>query len=96
VAGSTHTGLLQTGSSTAVYGFVQPGVTRVCQPALGVTSTVPKNASALSASGPRVSFNVVLQGQPFAITGDTVFTAVELGGGAESVQVWFISVLRAN
>lgn len=87
VAGSTRTGLLQTDSSTAVYGFVQPGETRVCQPALGVTSTVPKNASALSASGPRVSYNVVLGGQPFAITGDTVFTAVELGGGAESVQV---------
>jgi hypothetical protein len=53
----------------------------------GITSVVPKNASALSASGPRVAYNVVLDGQPFVVTGDTSFTTVSLGGGAESVQV---------
>jgi hypothetical protein len=34
-----------------------------------------------------VAYNVVLDGQPFVVTGDTSFTAVSLGGGAESVQV---------
>ena len=85
-AGSTQRGLLQTGG-TAVYGFVQPGVTRVCRAALGVTSVVQKNASAQSASGPRTAYNVVLEGQPFAVTGDTLFTTIALGGGVESVQV---------
>ena len=91
-ATSTQTGLLQTGG-TAMYGFVQPGETRVCQPAAGVTSTVPKNASAISASGSRVAYNVVADGQPFAVTGDTLFTAVQLGGDAESVQVCFCCCL---
>ncbi len=77
-ATSTMAGLLQTGG-TAVYGFVQPGESRICRPALGVTSVVEKP--------PRVSYNVVLEGQPFVVTGDTVFTALDLGGGAESVQV---------
>lgn len=77
-AASTQAGLLQTGG-TAVYGFVQPGESRICRPALGVTSVVDRP--------PRVSYNVVLEGQPFAVTGDTIFTAVDLGGGAESVQV---------
>jgi hypothetical protein len=87
-AASTQGGLLQTGG-TAMYGLMQPGSegSRICRPALGVTSVVPRNASALSASGPRVAYNVVLEGQPFAITGDTVFTTVPLGGGAEGVQV---------
>jgi hypothetical protein len=77
-AGSTQAGLLQTGG-TAIYGVVQPGVTRICQPALGVTSVVDKP--------PRVGYSVVLEGQPFALTGDTVLTTVALGGTAASVQV---------
>lgn len=77
-AASTMAGLLQTGG-TAVYGFVQPGESRVCRAAMGVTSVVDKP--------PRVSYNVVLEGQPFAVTGDTVLTTIDLGGGAESVQV---------
>lgn len=77
-ATSTQAGLLQTGG-TAMYGFVQPGVSRVCQPAPGVTSVVEKP--------PRVSYNVVLEGQPFVVTGDTVFTAIDLGGSVQSVQV---------
>ena len=87
-AASTQTGLLQT-DGTAMFGFVQPGreASRVCRAAMGVTSVIAKNASALSASGPRTAFNVVLEGQPFALTGDTLFTTISLGGGAESVQV---------
>ena len=89
-ASSTRDGLLQTGG-TAMYGFLQPGTSSssrvLCRPAMQVTSVVPNNASALSASGPRVAFNVVLDGQPFAVTGDTLFTTVTLGGGFESVQV---------
>ena len=77
-AGSTQAGLLQTGG-TAIYGVVQPGVTRICQPALGVTSVVDKP--------PRVGYSVVLEGQPFALTGDTVLTTVALGGTTASVQV---------
>jgi hypothetical protein len=79
-ADSTRSGLLQTGG-TAVYGVEQPGspATRICQPALGVTSIIPKAA--------RAGYNVVLEGQPFALTGDTILTTVELGGGAASVQV---------
>ena len=77
-AASTVAGLLQTGG-TAMYGFVQPGESRVCRAAMGVTSVVDRP--------PRVSYNVVLEGQPFAVTGDTIFTAVDLGGGADSVQV---------
>lgn len=80
-AGSTRTSLLQT-DGTAVYGIVQPGQTRICQPALGVTSVIPK--------AERAGYNVVLEGQPFALTGDTVLTAVELGGAAASVQVCFL------
>lgn len=72
--------LLQTGG-TAVYGIVQPGSTesRICRAAMGVTSVVDKP--------PRVEYNVVLEGQPFAVTGDTIFTTIDLGGGAQSVQV---------
>ena len=85
-AASTQAGLLQTGG-TAMYGFVQPGEpSRVCRPALGVTSVVDRP--------PRVSYNVVLQGQPFVVTGDTLFTIVDLGGGAESVQVRTCPVLK--
>ena len=99
-AASTQGGLLQTGG-TAMYGLVQPGGegSRICRPALGVTSVVPRNASALSASGQRVAYNVVLEGQPFAVTGDTVFTTVPLGGGVEGVQVFLdflISCLFAH
>ena len=83
-ASSTATGLLQTGG-TAVYG--SSGAGRVCVSSTSITSLIPKNASAISASGPRVSYNVVLDGQPFAVAGDTSFTTVSLGGGAESVQV---------
>jgi hypothetical protein len=82
-ATSTAQGLLQTGG-TEVYGF---GTSRVCAATLGVTSTVARNASALSAAGPRVAYNVVLDGQPFALTGDTALTAVDLGGNARSVHV---------
>ena len=49
---------------------------------MGVTSVVDKP--------PRVSYNVVLEGQPFAVTGDTVLTTIDLGGGAASVQVCFL------
>lgn len=77
-ADSSMAGLLQTGG-TAVYGFVQPGESRVCRAAAGVTSVIDKP--------PRVSYNVMLDGQPFAVTGDTIFTTIDLGGGAASVQV---------
>ncbi len=82
-ASSTAAGLLQTGG-TAVFGS---SGSRVCAPSMSITSVLPKNASALSASGPRVAYNVVLDGQPFVVTGDTSFTTVSLGGGVESVQV---------
>ena len=82
-ASSTAAGLLQTGG-TAVFGAAGG---RVCAASsTSITSVVPKNASALSASGPRVAYNVALDGQPFVVTGDTSFTAVPLGGGAASVQ----------
>jgi hypothetical protein len=75
VSASSRSSLLQ----AAVYGYLHPGESSVCQPALGVTSIVPKPV--------RVAHNVVLEGQPFIVTGDTIFTVVDLGGGAESVQV---------
>ena len=83
-AGTTQQSLLQTGG-TAVFGM--SATTQACTPALGVTSVVPKNRTAITAAGPRVAYNVVLGGQPFAVTGDTLFTTVPLGGWVDSVQV---------
>lgn len=68
--------LLQTGS-TEVYGFSSR---RACTRAYKVTSVTEKTTA-------RVSNNVRLSGQPFVITGDTTLTTIDLGGGAESVQV---------
>ena len=83
-AGTTQGSLLQTGG-TAVFGV--SATTQACTSALGVTSMVPKNLSAITAAGPRVAYNVVLSGQPFTVTEDTLFTTVPLGGGIDSVQV---------
>ena len=88
-AGTTQQSLLQTGG-TAVFGM--SATTQACSAALGITSVVPKNRSSITAAGPRVAYNVVLGGQPFAVTGDTLFTTVPLGGGADSVQVFFCSI----
>jgi hypothetical protein len=78
-AATTQSSLLQA-DGVAVYGFTHPQTQpRICQPAMRVTSAVPKPPSA--------GYNVVLEGQPFAITGDTILTVIDLGGGVESVQV---------
>lgn len=71
-------GLLQTGS-TEVYAFSS---SQACVQNARISSVVPKLASQSS-----VTFNVRLDGQPFVVTGDTLLTAIELGGGAQSVQV---------
>lgn len=68
--------ILQTGN-TGVYSF--SSMAQECKRAPRVTSVVDKPA--------RVAANVRLTGQPYVITGDTVFTEVALGGGASSVQV---------
>jgi hypothetical protein len=81
-APSTTQGLLQTGR-TAVFGFAS----KVCIASSVITSATPKNTTTRTASGPRVSYNVALEGQPFVVTGDTLLTTVDLGGGVESVQV---------
>lgn len=75
-APSSWNALLQTGL-TEVYAFANR---RVCTRAPAITSVVQRNLT-------RVSYNVQLSGQPFVITGDTTMTTVDLGGGAESVQV---------
>jgi hypothetical protein len=69
--------------TTEVYGFASK---RVCTRAPKIISAVQKNLT-------RVSYNVQLTGQPFVITGDTALTTVDLGGGAESVQVLFFFCL---
>lgn len=68
--------LLQTGT-TEIYSFASR---TVCSRAAGITSVVQKDQT-------RVAYNVQLNGQPFAMTGDTVLTTINLGGGADSVQV---------
>ncbi len=82
---SSWKALLQTGT-TEVYGFASK---RVCTRAPKIISAVQKNLT-------RVSYNVQLTGQPFVITGDTALTTVDLGGGAESVQVLFFFLSWAN
>lgn len=82
-AARTISALLQTGN-TEVYAF---STSQACARNARTTSILPRNQSALSASGPRTEFNVQLRGQPFVVTGDTLFTTVDLGGGTESVQV---------
>lgn len=70
-------GLLQTGTA-GVYAYTYEP--QECKRASRITSVIDK-------PGVSVSANVRLSGQPYAITGDTVFTEVVLGGGASSVQV---------
>lgn len=78
-AEGTRAGLLQ-GSGVAVHGFSY-SESVACVRAPRMTSIVDKP------KGERVAANVGLSGQPFAITGDTGMTMVDLGGGAVSVQV---------
>jgi hypothetical protein len=70
-------GILQSGTS-AVYSF--SSTEQECKRAARVTSVIDKPPA-------RVAANVRLTGQPYVITGDTVFTEIPLGGGASSVQV---------
>ena len=72
-------GLLQVGG-VGVYGFASDPV---CRRASRVTSVVSKEESERM----RVAANVRLFSQPFAITGDTTFSTVNLGGDAYAVQV---------
>jgi hypothetical protein len=69
--------LLQTGS-TEVYSFASK---TVCTRAQGITSVLEKTNVV------RVAYNVQLSGQPFVLTGDTILTTTDQGGGVDSVQV---------
>ena len=66
-------------NGVAVHGFSYNSAVE-CRRVPRMTSVIDKP------TGARVGSNVGLTGQPFVITGDTLMTEVELGGGALSVQ----------
>jgi hypothetical protein len=82
-AAATRSSLLQT-SGVAVFGSADTRAQGpVCKRAPRVTSVLPKAPDVRA----RVSANVRLFDQPFAVTGDTILSTVNLGGEAHAVQV---------
>ena len=83
VAGGSN--LLGAGSLGA---FVRAASSPRCTPAAPITSFVDKPAGA--------SRDLAAVGQPFAITGDTIMTQVDLGGGSYAVAVERLSGDQRN
>jgi len=82
-AAGTTSGLLQTGG-VAVFGSADTRVlSPLCKRASRVTSVLTKPVDVRA----RVAANVRLFDQPFALTGDTILSTINLGGDAHAVQV---------
>ena len=80
-AAASRTGILQA-SGVGVHG-ASYATDPICKRAERVTSVITKEESVRA----RVAANVRLFSQPFAITGDTILSSVDLGGDAYAVQV---------
>ncbi len=80
-AAASMAGILQT-AGVGVHG-ASYAADPICRRAERVISVITKEESVRA----RVSANVRLLGQPFAITGDTILSAADLGGDAHAVQV---------
>jgi hypothetical protein len=82
-AAATSSDLLQT-SGVAVFGSVDTRTqSPLCKRASRVTSVLTKPVDVRA----RLAANVRLFDQPFAVTGDTILSTINLGGEAHAVQV---------
>ena len=87
-AEGSSSGLLQSQMRTGVFASTSASTPIECKKAARITSIVQKP--------PKLSGNVIASGQPFVITGDSIFTEVELGGGASTLQVERLSGDQIN